>query len=66
LPRFESKLRLAPLLLDSNWNQHDWVLVDYPVRQGLAEIESPSYQLVADLPDAKAFARGMRIYRRRP
>ena len=66
LPRFESQLRLAPLLLDSNWTRHDWVLVDYPVRQGLAEIESPRYQLVADLANAKTFARGMRIYKRRP
>lgn len=66
LPHFESKLRLAPLLLDSNWKQRDWVLVDYPVRQGLAEIQSPRYQLVAELPDAKAFARGMRIYKRKP
>ena len=61
LPRFESKLHLAPLLLDSNWTQYDWVLVDYPVRQGLAEIESPRYQLVVNLPDAKTFAKGMRI-----
>jgi hypothetical protein len=66
LPRFEANLRLAPLLLDSSWTRHEWVLVDGPVRQGLAELESPRYQLVTDLPEAKAFARGMRIYKRRP
>jgi hypothetical protein len=65
LQRYETRLRLAPLLLDYDWGKHDWVLVDYPVRQGQAIIESPSYQLVADLTDAKSFARGMRIYRRR-
>ncbi len=66
LPRFEASLRLAPLLLDPSWTRHEWVLVDGPVRQGLALLESPRYRLVTDLRDAKAFARGMRIYRRRP
>jgi hypothetical protein len=62
--RYESRLRLAPLLLDYNWSKHDWVLVDYPVGQGQAVIESPRYQLVTALTEAKSFARGMRIYRR--
>ncbi len=66
LPRFEASLRLAPLLLDSSWTRHAWVLVDGPVRQGLAELESPRYRLVTDLRDAKSFAKGMRIYKRRP
>jgi hypothetical protein len=66
LQRLESRLRLAPLLLDYNWSKYDWVLVDYPVRQGQAVIESPSYELVAIPTDAKSFARGMRIYRKKP
>jgi hypothetical protein len=65
LQRYESRLRLAPLLLDYDWGKHDWVLVDYPVRQGQAVIESSSYELVAILTDAKSFARGMRIYRKK-
>ena len=63
---YEERLRLAPLLLDNDWRKHDWVLVDFPVARDRALIESPSYRLVTDLPDAKAFARGMRINRRNP
>lgn len=65
LKRYESRLRLAPLLLDDNWGKHDWVLVDYPASEGQALIESPSYELVTTLADAKSFARGMRIYRKK-
>ena len=64
LQRYETRLHLAPLLLDYDWSKHDWVLVDYPVRRDQAIIESPSYQLVTDLAGAKSFARGMLIYRR--
>jgi hypothetical protein len=65
LQRYESRLRLAPLLLDDNWGKHDWVLVDYPALQGRTLIESPSYELVTILADAKSFAQGMRIYRKK-
>lgn len=64
LARFEARMRLAPLLLDYAWQEHDLVLVDFPVKQGRPLIESASYQMLTALPEAKSFARGMRIYRR--
>jgi hypothetical protein len=66
LPRFETRMRLAPLLLDYDWRKYDVVLVDYPVTHDRALIDSPSYQLVTDLSQARSFARGMRIYLRKP
>jgi hypothetical protein len=63
---FEARMHLAPLLLDFEWQKYDWVLVDYPVKRDRVLLESPSYQLVANLRNANAFARGMRIYKRMP
>ena len=62
----ETRMRLAPLLLDYDWQKYDVVLVDFPVAQGRALLESPSYGLVTALSEARAFARGKRIYRRNP
>lgn len=66
LVRLDMQQRLAPLLLDSDWKKHDLVLVDFPIHQAKAILESASYQLVVDLTEAQSFAIGMRIYRRKP
>ena len=66
LQRYKTRLWLAPLLLDYDWGKYDLVLVDYPVHKGLEILETPKYQMLANLNDGKSFAKGARIYKRLP
>ena len=59
------QLRLAPLILDPTWQRYDRVLVDYPAQGERPLATSPFYRLLSDLPEARSFGQGLRLYERR-